>query len=213
MTEPNSNRVTPRATVATAGQAQALLDYFNQELLAELLEQPSSASVLAEALGVTMNALHYRLRKLEGLELIRVKRVEKRPGRGVKVYEPTAFIWDIPFALTPAANLREFTRLDMMGWVERNLDRMVPQLKDTLNLSFSFGKLNAQRAYLEYNFSSQDAFADHEALVIAQTLRLRRTRAEALRRQLQGVIAPFLHDQDRDGEDYTFSLLYHTAGH
>ncbi len=209
MIEFDSSRPKPRVVVQTTTQACALLEHLNQDLLAELLERPASANTLAKTLGIAMNTLHYRLRKLESLELIRVSQVQPRAGRGIKLYEPVALIWDIPFELTPAATARELARLDIEGWLERSLDSIVGKVKDRFSLSF--GKLNAQRAYLEYNLSPGDDQSLSQAFVFAQTLRLTEHRALELRAQLRALIEPFLHEQDGPGENYSLSVLFHAT--
>jgi DNA-binding transcriptional ArsR family regulator len=192
--------------VTDPAQAQALLDTLNQDMLAELLEGEQPASVLAARLDVAMNTLHYRLRKLERLGLVRVARVQTRAGRAVRWYAPTARLWDIPFDLTPAATVREFVAQTTSVWLERTLGNIAARIQE--GLSVSFGKWDVQRARLEYNLAPADEASLGDAVLLAQTLRLAPTRAAALRTGLETLITPFLREHDPDGVEYTISVLF-----
>lgn len=64
----------------------------------------------AEALGVKLNAMHYRVGQLLDLGLLEVVGLVKRKGRAVKLYGPTAGEFLVPFAATPHTTVEEMIR-------------------------------------------------------------------------------------------------------
>lgn len=88
--------------VQTSAAAQALLDDQNFEILKCLMQAELSATELANALQMPLSKLHYRLRKLEALEIAVCVRSEPRHGRAIRYYRVLQTHWFVPFELTQA---------------------------------------------------------------------------------------------------------------
>lgn len=93
--------------IATAEQAKLLLDEQLRPTFVLLLEQPRSATELAEALGVDLNRAYYLLRKLERADIVQVISHTPRTGRPLKRYAVPPR-WFVPFDVTGAETLEAF---------------------------------------------------------------------------------------------------------
>lgn len=90
--------------------AELLTDWRQRRFLEPFIPGPTSMSEAAEALGVKLNAMHYRVGQLLELGLLEVVGSVKRKGRAVKLYGPTAEEFFVPFAATPHATVEEMIR-------------------------------------------------------------------------------------------------------
>lgn len=128
MTDPDSGSLTvqePRA-------AQALLDPRTARILAEFWHEPTGVATAAERLGAPLDALLYRVRRLEAAGLLRCVGTRARGGRPIRLYSTAAPAFFVPFDVTPYATLeaylaeadREVNRL-----VQRGVARALEQLE------------------------------------------------------------------------------------
>lgn len=90
--------------------AELLTDWRQRRFLEPFIPGPTSMSEAAEALGVKLNAMHYRVGQLLDLGLLEVVGSVRRKGRAVKLYGPTAKEFFVPFAATPHATIEDMIR-------------------------------------------------------------------------------------------------------
>jgi DNA-binding Lrp family transcriptional regulator len=90
--------------------AELLTDWRQRRFLEAFIPGPTSMSDAAEALGVKLNTMHYRVGQLLDLGLLEVVGLVKRKGRAVKLYGPTAGEFFVPFAATPHATVEDMIR-------------------------------------------------------------------------------------------------------
>ena len=88
--------------------AEFLLNHATQKLLHPFLGREESLSQAAEALGMSISALLYRVQKLQTWEIIRVVRREPRAGRATKIYTTTSDSYFITFGATQAETLERY---------------------------------------------------------------------------------------------------------
>lgn len=99
-----------RQKVVNPKAAELLTDWRQRRFLEPFIRGPTSMSEAAEALGVKLNAMHYRVGQLLELDLLEVVDSVKRKGRAVKLYSPTAEEFFVPFATTPHATVEDLIR-------------------------------------------------------------------------------------------------------
>lgn len=172
--------------VESSAQAGALLEPFTQHLLDRLMDQPAGAQQLAGALGVPLHRVIYRLKQLLGLGLVRVESRRPRPGRAIAVYAPVAQSYAIPFALTPAATLREFFVGDMRSWLEPKLDRVALNVHDPVTLVFA--RHGEGAAYLDYQLSAADEHRLRRTRFLSRSLELTEAQLNALEAAVRALL-------------------------
>ena len=106
-------------TVTDPEQARLLSDPSSQRLFRPFLAQERTVSQVADETGRDVNAVLYRVRQFLAAGLLRVVRVRKRPGRGVKVYRSVHDAYYVPYEVTPFASLEE-----------RLLEQHLPSLRE-----------------------------------------------------------------------------------
>jgi hypothetical protein len=85
-----------------AESAALLISPQGQRFLSPFLSRECTISEAARELGVPVNSLLYRVKRMVELELLKVVRKEKRPGRAVKIYCSKANIFYVPYEFTSA---------------------------------------------------------------------------------------------------------------
>ncbi|MFC4638653.1 ArsR/SmtB family transcription factor [Deinococcus hohokamensis] len=122
MTGPFSGSV----TVQDERAAQALLDPRTPRLLEAFWTAPRSVSDVASALGMSLDSLLYRVRRLEQLSLLQHTDTRERRGRPIKLYRAAAQAFFVPFEATPYETLEAYlaeVERDVAGFVRRNVAR------------------------------------------------------------------------------------------
>ena len=94
-----------RKHVTTAEAARVLADPAERRFLNPFIRGDRTLSEAAGEVGLRLNAMHYRVKKLLRLDLIEIKREEPRRGRAVKVYRASADTFFAPFEVTPYTSL------------------------------------------------------------------------------------------------------------
>lgn len=92
---------------ADAAQARVLLDPLARRVLDPFFGGGASVGGAAAYLGVKANTLLRQVRRLVGLHLLEVVRVEARAGRAIKRYQVTSQQFFVPFGVTDALTLED----------------------------------------------------------------------------------------------------------
>ena len=95
-----------RSTVADPAAARFLLDPDRLRFLRPFMRSEQSTSAAAEALGVAVKTMAYRVKRMEALGLLRCTGERRRPGRPVRLYRAPRTLF-IPFAVVPQGDLEE----------------------------------------------------------------------------------------------------------
>jgi transposase-like protein len=109
MKDKNSSRPLSEAfyRVRTEKQASLLSSVKGGDFIHPFMERESSVSAAAQALGCSVQTMHYRVKQLLAAGLLEVVREEKRAGRAVKHYRAVSEAFFIPDDLTKYADLEE----------------------------------------------------------------------------------------------------------
>jgi hypothetical protein len=108
MKAPNSTSddgVRPWMTVHDAEAADYLSNPLKAVFIYPFIGRARSSSDVAAAHGVKLNAMSYRIERLQRLGLLREAGVERRRGRVVRLYRATADAFFVPLAATSLENL------------------------------------------------------------------------------------------------------------
>lgn len=85
--------------------ARILAHPAERRFLEPFMRGDKTMSEAASKVGLKLNTMHYRVRKLLDLGLIEVVRETPRRGRAVKIYRATAEAFFAPFSVTPYDSL------------------------------------------------------------------------------------------------------------
>lgn len=96
--------------VTDAGAATLLTDWRQRRFLEPFMRRPTSLGEAARELGVALNALHYRVKRLRALGLLEPVAKRPRKGRAVVLYAATAEAFLVPFAATAHADVEAMLR-------------------------------------------------------------------------------------------------------
>lgn len=94
-------------TITDPVQARLLAHPEFGRIMDALLGRELSIKAVAEELNLPLDAVHYRVKKLMCLSLVRVVRQEKRAGRAIKIYSATASEFFIPYSSFTHATLED----------------------------------------------------------------------------------------------------------
>lgn len=103
-------------------EARAVKMFLSQEyilVLEQLMLKEWSVGQLAKELGLPLNGIHYRVRRLFEANLVVQTRVLKRQGRPVKYFRATSQAYLVPYSATPLNSLEELVGLYNNGFQER----------------------------------------------------------------------------------------------
>lgn len=203
----------PAERVATPQQAALLLDPRLNDLLSELVRlDRASASELARALGRPLSSVHAQLERLLAAGVVEVAQVEARAGRPIRRYR-IPLPWHVPFAVTPAATLREL----LGGGFESGLREQLDALARVMGRAESPWEVLIERR--EGQFSQQirplrrsEMSHLRAAMGSGMSLRLSPGRALELKERLTGLIQEFMSQPDADGERWTLTVLLTPEG-
>ena len=168
-------------------------------------------SEAAQALGLKLNTMHYRVKRLMRLGLLKVVREEPRKGRAVKVYRATSANYFVPFETTSAEPLDMLfaqLRARMNALFNRNIARSYLEVEGIglrvraqgHNLGVEFDTLDG--GYLARDTAALDLPA---ALTNERVMRLEFSRAKALQRELEALLERY-EDDGEAGQDYLLIL-------
>ena len=124
MKDPNSTSI---PIIDSTEAAEFLLDYATQQIIHPFMGKEASLSEAADVLGVSINALHYRVQKLQSWEILRVTQERKRKGRAIKMYEATSTRFFIPFGATRAETLERYLK-DAKRFFENQLTQCIANI-------------------------------------------------------------------------------------
>lgn len=88
-------------------QADILGNPTSRRYFEPFVAQSCTATLAAEEVGCTLNAMLYRIRTFMKAGLLRIAHVEKRHGRAIKHYRSAYDAYLVPFQLTSYAGLEE----------------------------------------------------------------------------------------------------------
>jgi DNA-binding transcriptional ArsR family regulator len=105
----------------TVEQMRAIADELRQRIFETLVEQPMTATQIGQRLGVAPAKIHYHVRELERVGLLRLHETREKGGILEKYYTPVARYIAVPRALlqklSPDEHLAAFS--DLFGDVQR----------------------------------------------------------------------------------------------
>lgn len=134
-------------TATTPAQARLLLSLRAGRVLGALLEAgPQSAAEIARAAEQPLSRVHRTLGQLLSADLIVLTGMRSRAGRPCKLYAPRAAEYEVPFALSDAATMREMMTAQYQPFFEAFLEHqarmMEAQGRDTMRLQHKDGQLS-----------------------------------------------------------------------
>lgn len=207
---PPSQPAPPPSAGRTASPQQAalLLDPRLNDLLSELVRLDSaSASELARALGRPLSSVHAQLERLLVAGIVEVAAVQARAGRPIRRYR-MPLPWHVPFAVTPAATLREL----LGGGFETGLSEQLDALARVMGHAESQWEVLVER--LEGQLSQQirplrrsEMSHLRAAMGSGVNLRLVPARSLELKERLTALIQEFMTQPDEDGQRWTLTVL------
>jgi DNA-binding transcriptional ArsR family regulator len=103
-------RLSRELTVSSAAQAAVFADPWRRRLLLSLIDREESAAELARGLEADLGRVHYHLRALKGLGLVREARLKKRAGRPIRLYTAAAPAFFVPVGLSAGSERRTLHR-------------------------------------------------------------------------------------------------------
>lgn len=103
-------------------QARLLSDPRSVRFFEPFLGRERTVSQAADEVGVSLDTMLYRVRRLLAAGLLRVVREESRPGRAIKVYRSTSDAYFVPFHSTPYADLAERLREELGPFLNESSD-------------------------------------------------------------------------------------------
>ncbi|THF87165.1 helix-turn-helix transcriptional regulator [Deinococcus sp. KSM4-11] len=86
--------------------ARVLADAYTRQFFEPFIWRERRVSEVAREVGVTTNAMLYRVRQFLRLGLLEVTRTEARAGRAVRHYRSTSRGYFVPFSATDAASVQ-----------------------------------------------------------------------------------------------------------
>jgi hypothetical protein len=105
MTPQDSNKDWYRVDYPEA--ARYLIEPRARRYLVPFIGRERTASAVADELGESVTTVLYRVKRMIGLGLIEVRRVEPRRGRGIRYYRAVSDAFFAPFQASSAASLEE----------------------------------------------------------------------------------------------------------
>jgi hypothetical protein len=141
--EPPDSSSPPPATpawrrVTDPDAARTLTDPAAVDLLAPFLGRESTVARAAERLGLDVGALYYQVKRLEKLGLVRVSRLEPRPGRAIRHYRATADLFFVPLDALPLQTVEDLLER-VHAHHQRELERDLAAVLRDAGLSGEWG--------------------------------------------------------------------------
>lgn len=129
--------------------ARALADPEVRRVLAPFMKRERTIKEAASELGLSLNAMLYRVRRLEKLSLLRVTHEEARKGRAIRHYQAVAKGFFIPYTASP------FQMPD--SWlVEDYHIRELRLAQGTMRSGLAWGEMRGQMTFGKRVFLRED---------------------------------------------------------
>lgn len=183
--------------------AEFLLNHATQKLLHPFLGREESLSQAAEALGMSISALLYRVQKLQTWEIIRVVRREPRAGRATKIYTTTSDSYFIPFGATRAETLERYLA-ETKQYFEQMLTSNIAEMMRRMDRDWGMqvyrdevGNIQTQVAIYPDQIVSFDQVDTAILDFYYPGLKLNQEDAQALRQELVELIQKYA---EKDGQ-------------
>lgn len=194
-------------TATTPAQARLLLSLRAGRVLGALLEAgPQSAAEVARAAEQPLSQAHRTLGQLLGADLIVLAGTRPRAGRPCKLYAARAETYQVPFALTDAATIREMMAAQYRPFFEAFLEhqaRMIQaQGRDTIRLQQKGGQLNYSLLKPEGQQFTPDFYGFFAALVLTAE------QAQTLQAELRRLGETAHRAGPPEGQPYLLGLLF-----
>ena len=194
--------------ITNAETAQALADLSELRSLLPFFFNELTLSEAAEVLGLKLNTMHYRAKRLVSLGLSEVASEEPRKGRAMKRYRATSSDYFVPFEATAAGTLETLfaqLRAETNALYNRNATHTLLEIdgvglrvsaKENHNVSAAFDTVDG-------SLLAKDALEAREPAVIISNmvLRLEYDRAKSLQRDLQALLETY-NKREQTGQEY-----------
>ena len=194
--------------ITNAETAQALADLSELRSLLPFFFNELTLSEAAEVLGLKLNTMHYRAKRLMSLGLSEVASEEPRKGRAMKRYRATSSDYFVPFEATAAGTLETLfaqLRAETNALYNRNATHTLLEI-DGVGLRVSAKenhKVSAAFDTVDGSLLAKDALEAREPAVIISNmvLRLEYDRAKSLQRDLQALLETY-NKREQTGQEY-----------
>lgn len=194
-------------TATTPAQARLLLSLRAGRVLGALLHSSGrqSAAEIARAVEQPLSRVHHTLGQLLGADLIVLTGTRPRAGRPVKLYTARAEEYEVPFALSDAATMREMMAAQYRPFFEAFLKhqaRMIQaQGRDIMRLRQKDGQLSYNLLKPEGQQFTPDFYGFFAALMLTAE------QAETLQAELRRLGETAHRAEPPDGQPYLLGLL------
>ena len=184
-------------TVQDAAAAEALLDPRVTRLLGAFWEEARPVKEVATELGVSVDQVLYRVRRLEELGLLRQVGLRKRKGRPMRLYHAAAPVFFVPFEVTRYATLEAYVQAveeDAAALVRRNVTLALRSVGEAWGLRVARGPDGEVHSKLALNAGADFTVTpDGPALLsfVYPSLHLDFSDAKALQSELLEVFARY----------------------
>ncbi len=186
--------------VTDAESARLLADPESARFVFPFLGRERTVSEVAAELGLKVDAMYYRVKRLERLGLLRVVRLLERKGRAIRTYQASSSAYFVPLTAVPDATVEELLERGEAGPRQRATEGFAAALKDAA-LAVRFGvHVRLDDGEPSISLGPEDAnwrperFLDAAApalLMSWTSLNLDFADAKALQRELFEVIARY----------------------
>ena len=104
--------------------ARVLADAYTRQFFEPFIWRERRVSDVAREVGVSTNAMLYRVRQFQRLGLLEVTRTEARAGRAVRHYRATSRQYFVPFTATDAASVQSLYEDSLDNARRSTLDKL-----------------------------------------------------------------------------------------
>lgn len=181
--------------------ARLLSDPKQARLLLPFLGRERTLTEAAEELGLRLDAMYYRVKRLERPGLVRVVRLLERKGRAIRTYQASASAYFVPLTAVPDATVEQLLEQGDAGPRKRVTEGLAAALKDaTLTIQFGIHVRLDPSGEPSIGLGPQDADWQPQHLLDAAapalltswvSLQLDFADAKALQRELFDLIARY----------------------
>ena len=212
MEDTSLNKPANKTVLVTDPEAASVLtDFAELRFLLPFIFEELSLTEAARTLGLKLNTLHYRVKRLMDLGLLEVAREEPRKGRAVKLYRATSVNYFVPFEATSSETLETLFaqfRAKMNALFHHNVARSYLEVDGIgLRLKAQGRKLHAEFDTPDGSFLARNMGEPDFPAIFANdgVLRLERSRAKALQRELEALLKTYSSDE-QTGQHYLLIL-------
>jgi hypothetical protein len=193
----------PAWLIVTEPQAiRCLLNPAQRQLLVPFLIRPETIKGVADWAGLPLDRVYRHVKTFEKLGLLRLARLQARPGRAVQYYECTASGFFVPFSDSSAEDLNAFASDQVMPMFAHLQSLLACAWQDLVRDPNDTGfRLFVRDGVVGMDFSPQGPDVDVEAAFLhpsgppllcdVQPLRLSRTDAKSLQHDLHELLESY----------------------